>query len=104
MIHGMPCSTTASCSMCSKCSATTIERHFPIGLRSTVNAFAATDPGEIEMWFTVRDFDDAVERVRIAGGTVLTITGYDSGREARCEDDQGALFRLSQPAPGYDAD
>ena len=76
---------------------------FPIGLRRTVNAFATTDPGEIEMWFTVRDFDDAVERVRIAGGTVLTVTGYDSGREARCEDDQGVLFRLSQPAPGYDA-
>ncbi len=76
---------------------------FPIGLRPTVNAFTTTAPGEIEMWFTVRDFDDAVERVRIAGGTVLTITGYDSGREARCEDDQGVLFRLSQPAPGYDA-
>ena len=74
----------------------------PIGVRPTHGRFGATEAGEIEMWFTVRDFDDAVDRVRIAGGTVLTVTGYDSGREARCEDDQGTLFRLSEPAPGYD--
>ncbi len=74
----------------------------PMGLRPPVNQFSTTVPGEVELWFTVRDFDDALERVAQAGGRVLTVTGYDSGREARCEDDQGTLFRLSEPAPGYD--
>lgn len=74
----------------------------PIGLRPTENQFGVTSPGQIEMWFTVRDFDDAVERVRIAGGTVVSVSSYDSGREAVCEDDQGVGFKLSEPAPGYD--
>jgi len=74
----------------------------PIGLRALDNPFGNTDPGEIQMWFTVRDFDDAVERVRVAGGTVTELNAYDSGREAICEDDQGAAFKLSEPAPGYD--
>jgi uncharacterized glyoxalase superfamily protein PhnB/catechol 2,3-dioxygenase-like lactoylglutathione lyase family enzyme len=74
----------------------------PMGLRPPHTPFDETAPGEIQLWFIVRDFDDAVDRVRTAGGTVSSITGYDSGREARCEDDQGALFRLSEPAPGYD--
>ena len=74
----------------------------PIGLRATENPFGNTEPGEIQMWFTVRDFDDAVERVRVAGGTVVELNAWDSGREAICEDDQGVTFKLSEPAPGYD--
>lgn len=74
----------------------------PIGLRPTAGPFGDTDPGEIQMWFTVRDFDDAVERVRVAGGTVVELNAWDSGREAICEDDQGVTFKLSEPAPGYD--
>lgn len=74
----------------------------PIGLRAPENPFGDTDPGEIQMWFTVRDFDDAVERVRVAGGTVVELNAWDSGREAICEDDQGVTFKLSEPAPGYD--
>lgn len=74
----------------------------PIGLRPPVNPFSETAPGEITMWFVARDFDDALERVRIAGGTVVSVTGYDSGREAICVDDQGVELRLSEPAPGYD--
>ena len=74
----------------------------PIGLRPTENPFGNTEPGEIQMWFTVRDFDDAVERVRVAGGTVVEVNAWDSGREAICEDDQGVTFKLSEPAPGYD--
>jgi len=76
----------------------------PIGVRPTENQFSQTEPGEIQMWWIVRDFDDAVDRVRAAGGTVVTINHYDSGREAQCEDDQGTLFRLSEPAPGYEPD
>lgn len=74
----------------------------PMGLRPPQNPFSTTEAGEIEMWFTVRDFDASLDRVRAAGGTVLSVTGYDSGREARCHDDQGTLFRVSEPAPGYD--
>ncbi len=74
----------------------------PIGLRPPSTPFGATDPGEIQMWFTVRDFDDAVERVRVAGGTVVDLNAWDSGREAVCVDDQGVGFKLSEPAPGYD--
>ncbi len=74
----------------------------PIGLRAPSNPFGDTEPGEIQMWFTARDFDDAVERVRVAGGTVVELNAYDSGREAVCEDDQGVRFKLSEPAPGYD--
>ncbi len=74
----------------------------PIGLRATENPFGNTEPGEIEMWFAVRDFDEAVERVRVAGGTVVELNAHDSGREAICEDDQGVTFKLSEPAPGYD--
>ncbi|HSL75121.1 MAG TPA: VOC family protein [Ilumatobacteraceae bacterium] len=74
----------------------------PIGLRPENNPFGRTEPGQIEMWFTVRDFDDAVERVRVAGGTVVELNSWDSGREAICEDDQGVVFKLSEPAPGYE--
>jgi uncharacterized glyoxalase superfamily protein PhnB len=79
-----------------------VNTEMPIGLRATDNPFGRTEPGQIEMWFTVRDFDDAVERVRVAGGTVVEINSWDSGREAVCEDDQGVMFKLSEPAPGYD--
>jgi uncharacterized glyoxalase superfamily protein PhnB len=79
-----------------------VNTKFPMGIRPTTNPFSENDPGQVDLWFTVRDFDDAVDRVRVAGGTVLAVTSYDSGREARCEDDQGVLFRLSEPAPGYD--
>jgi uncharacterized glyoxalase superfamily protein PhnB/catechol 2,3-dioxygenase-like lactoylglutathione lyase family enzyme len=73
----------------------------PIGLRPTEMKFGTTEPGHVDMWFTVRDFDDALDRVGVAGGTVVAVTSYDSGREALCEDDQGA-FKLIEPAPGYD--
>lgn len=74
----------------------------PIGIRPRENEFSQNQPGEIELWWTVRDFDDAVERVRVAGGTVVEINRWDSGREAICEDDQGVTFKMSEPAPGYD--
>ncbi|MGB7878298.1 MAG: VOC family protein [Ilumatobacteraceae bacterium] len=79
-----------------------VNTEMPIGLRATENPFGNTEPGQIEMWFTVRDFDDAVERVRVAGGTVVELNAWDSGREAICEDDQGVTFKLSEPAPGYE--
>jgi uncharacterized glyoxalase superfamily protein PhnB len=74
----------------------------PIGLRPPTNPFSTTVPGEITMWWTARDFDAAVQRVRDAGGSIESMNTYDSGREAVCLDDQGVEFRLSEPAPGYD--
>lgn len=79
-----------------------VNTEMPIGLRPPDNPFGTTGAGQIDMWFTVRDFDDAVERVRRSGGTVVSVTPYDSGREAICEDDQGVTFKMSEPAPGYD--
>ncbi|MGB0113069.1 MAG: VOC family protein [Ilumatobacteraceae bacterium] len=79
-----------------------VNTEMPIGIRPTEDQFATTDPGELLMWFTARDFDAAVERVRAAGGTVVELNAYDSGREAICEDDQGVTFKLSEPAPGYE--
>lgn len=74
----------------------------PIGLRPPTNPFSTTAPGEITMWWTARDFDAALQRVRDAGGSIESVSTYDSGREAVCLDDQGVEFRLSEPAPGYD--
>lgn len=79
-----------------------INTEMPIGLRATANPYGETEPGEVQLWFTARDFDDAVERVRAAGGTIIELNAWDSGREAICEDDQGVTFKLSEPAPGYD--
>lgn len=72
----------------------------PIGVRPTDTEFGRTTVGEIQLWLTVRDFDDAVDRVRDAGGRVIEVNRHDSGREAICEDDQGMVLRLSEPAPG----
>jgi uncharacterized glyoxalase superfamily protein PhnB len=74
----------------------------PIGLRPPVNQFSQTQPGEVTVWWMARDFDAALERVRAAGGEVISVTSYDSGREGLCRDDQGVEFRLNEPAPGYD--
>jgi len=79
-----------------------VNTDMPIGLRPTADEFATTEPGEIVMWFTARDFDAALDRVTAAGGTIVERNNWDSGREAICEDDQGVAFKLSEPAPGYD--
>jgi predicted enzyme related to lactoylglutathione lyase len=50
----------------------------------------------VPMW-TVADVDDAVTRVRAAGGTVLQEPSRQSyGRMAECTDDQGARFYLGE--------
>jgi predicted enzyme related to lactoylglutathione lyase len=48
------------------------------------------------MW-TVADVDDAVARVRHAGGTVLQEPSRQPyGRMAECSDDQGGRFYLGE--------
>ncbi len=54
-----------------------------------------------ELFFRVVDLDAAVDRVRELGGTAEMIGEGPEGRHARCTDDQGVPFGLSQPAPGY---
>lgn len=50
----------------------------------------------VPMW-TVADIDDAVQRVREAGGSVLqTPARQPYGLMAECVDDQGARFYLGQ--------
>ena len=59
-------------------------------------AGGSTAPATVPMW-TVDDIDDAVARVRAAGGTVLQEpTPQAYGLMAECTDDQGARFYLGQ--------
>ena len=53
------------------------------------------------VYFRVDDLDFYLERVNSLGGRVLERHDYESGPNARCVDDQGLIFEISQPAPGY---
>lgn len=55
----------------------------------------------LSVWFRVADIDLAVERVRLLGGQADEPTRYGYGRSARCVDDQGLEFNLSQPDPEH---
>jgi uncharacterized glyoxalase superfamily protein PhnB len=70
----------------------------PLGIRGDDDSWreATWSP-----YFRVRDLDAAVARVRELGGTVETVTNYESGGNATCLDDQGVRFELWQPADGY---
>lgn len=59
------------------------------------------DPAEFRVFFRVDDIDATVERVRAAGGEVLSVAQNDSGGNAQCRDDQGLRFDLFRPRPGY---
>ena len=51
----------------------------------------------VPMW-TVAYIDDALTRVRQAGGTVIQEPGRQAyGVMAECRDDQGTAFQLWQP-------
>jgi uncharacterized glyoxalase superfamily protein PhnB len=52
-------------------------------------------------YYRVADLGVMVARVRELGGEVLDVTEHPSGGNARCRDDQGVVFDLWQPAPGY---
>lgn len=53
------------------------------------------------MYFRVDDADAFAARVGELGGRVVERAVYDSGPCIMCEDDQGRVFHLWQPAPGY---
>lgn len=59
-------------------------------------AGGSNTPATVPMW-TVEDIDAAVERVRVAGGTVIEEPSTQSyGKSALCTDDQGARFYLGE--------
>ena len=65
----------------------------PLGIRSSRGA----EP-EVQLSYRVDDIAAAVERVRAAGGRADQPERQPYGLLAECVDDQGATFRLWQPA------
>jgi uncharacterized glyoxalase superfamily protein PhnB len=65
----------------------------PLGIRSSEGA----EP-EVQLSYRVDDIAAAVERVRAAGGQAAEPGRRLFGLSAECVDDQGATFRLWQPA------
>jgi uncharacterized glyoxalase superfamily protein PhnB len=65
----------------------------PLGILSSGSA----EP-EVQLSFRVDDIAAAVDRVRAAGGRADEPERRGFGLSARCVDDQGATFRLWQPA------
>ena len=67
----------------------------PLGIRSSRDA----EPG-VQLSYRVDDIAAAVERVRASGGRAGEPERQPYGLLAECADDQGATFRLWQPAGG----
>jgi uncharacterized glyoxalase superfamily protein PhnB len=57
-------------------------------------------PG-FRIYFRVDDITAVADRVRAAGGQVLSLADYESGGNAECVDDQGLRFDLFRPRAGY---
>ena len=71
----------------------TDETRPPLGILSA----AGTEP-EVQLSYRVDDIAAAVERVRAAGGRAGEPERRRFGLFTECVDDQGATFRLWQPA------
>jgi len=71
----------------------TSETRPPLGIMSSQGA----EPG-VQLSYRVDDIAAAVERVRAAGGRAAEPERRPFGLLAQCVDDQGATFRLWQPA------
>ena len=65
----------------------------PLGIRSA----QSPEPG-VQLSYRVDDIAAAIERVRAAGGHADEPERKPYGLVAECADDQGATFRLWQPA------
>lgn len=69
---------------------------FPVGL-------SRGGPVDISFaYFSVADLESAVTQVIALGGSVRDRAVYPSGANAICVDDQGTIFTLWQPAPGFE--
>jgi predicted enzyme related to lactoylglutathione lyase len=71
----------------------------PLGIRSSQGA----DP-EVQLSYRVDDIAAAAERVQAAGGHAGEPVRQPYGLLAECADDQGATFRLWQPAGPADSE
>ena len=54
------------------------------------------------LFFKVSDLEHALTRLVELGGEVRERRTAESGPNAVCADDQGTVFRLWQPAPGFE--
>ena len=74
-------------------------------VRNTIFPVGLSTGGPIEVsfaYFKVADLEAAVARLAALGGTVQQRETYPSGPNARCTDNQGTVFTLWQPAPGFE--
>jgi len=69
-------------------------------VKPPVGIFSANDDAgpQVQLSFRVDDLTAAIERVRAAGGQANEPNRLPYGLLAQCVDDQGATFRLWQPA------
>lgn len=69
---------------------------FPIGI-------APGGPVDISFaYFRVDDLEAVLTPLAELGGAVRARATYPSGPNAQCADDQGTVFTLWQPAPGFE--
>jgi predicted enzyme related to lactoylglutathione lyase len=54
------------------------------------------------LYFKVSDIGAAIAQIVELGGGAGEVHPSASGLSARCHDDQGTVFSLWQPAPGYE--
>ncbi len=55
------------------------------------------------LYFEVADIKAAIAKVGELGGSAEAVKEYPSGLNAICRDDQGTIFSLWQPAPGFES-
>jgi predicted enzyme related to lactoylglutathione lyase len=73
-------------------------------VRNTKFPLALSSRGPVELpnvFFKVSDLEQALTRLVELGGQVRERRAAESGPNAICADDQGTVFRLWQPAPGF---
>jgi len=69
---------------------------FPMGL-------SGGGPADVSYaYFRVDDLERIVAQIPALGGSVQARATPASGSNATCADDQGTVFSLWQPAPGYE--
>ena len=79
-------------------------RHRYRHVGNTALPFGFVDDAESpspDHYYRVDDLAAMIARVRDLGGEVVSVADYESGGNAVCKDDQGTVFQLWQPAPGY---
>jgi uncharacterized protein len=70
---------------------------FPLGIA----AGGASDASGAA-YFRTDDIETLLKRLAELGGVVLERGHPKSGMNAKCRDDQGTVFSVWQPAPGYE--